>query len=206
MKFFGGSFMHRHPLVRVSAVPEIITARLHLRALVETDCPAIVRYLDDYEVARWLVRVPHPFTLSDAAAFVDQSRVTARAGTAATLGLVDLGGASDTVIGILALHSLDGKPEFGYWLGRPFWGRGLMGEAVEAMLDWAFQALPLDEVSAGAFAGNVASLAIQRRQGFVEIGRSRRLSLAEGHDCEHIDTLLTRQAHAERNSHGGRPG
>lgn len=196
MKFMSGVFGSRQ--ADLGGEPEIATARLLLRPLSAADGPAIARHLADIEVARWLVRVPHPFGEGDAAAFIAQSRLTQRAGTAVTLGLIRRGAADGMVIGVVALHSMDVRPEFGYWLGRPFWGKGLMGEAVEAVLAWAYERLPIDEVAAGAFVGNCASLAIQRRQGFEQVGSSRRLSIAEGVLRDHVDTRLTRARHARR--------
>ena len=73
-----------------------------------------------------------------------------------------------------------------------------MGKAVEGVLAWAYDTLPIDEVLAGAFAGNAASLAIQHRQGFVDVGRSRRLSMALDETLDHVDTRLTRLAHQNR--------
>lgn len=181
---------------RVPLAARIETARLELRPLEAGDAPSIAAHLDDLEVARWLVRVPHPFTLNDASAFITQCSVTASVGTAATFGVVLAG--DPRVHGIVALHSLDAQPEIGFWLGRPYWGQGLMGEAVEAVLGWAYSSLDVDTIAAGAFEGNAASLALQARQGFEVTGISRRPSLVAGRLLDHIDTALTRAGHAAR--------
>jgi RimJ/RimL family protein N-acetyltransferase len=188
-----GSWQARMPLA-----PRIETNRLVLRQLEPGDDQAIATYLDDLAVARWLVRVPHPFTVDDAADFIAQCGVTADLGTATTLGLVIRGDDRATVRGIVALHSLDTRPELGFWLGRPFWGHGMMSEAVDAALAWAYGNLDVDSIVAGAFEGNVASLTIQARQGFEVVGVSRRPSLVEDCLLNHVDTLLTRARHAGR--------
>ena len=196
MKLLSGVFGRHHPDRPLA--PCIETARLMLRPLEPDDRQLITTLLGDREVARWLVRVPHPYTLADADAFIDQSCLTARSGTAATLALTLQSDRLHRLVGVVALHSMDMRPEFGYWLGRPFWGNGLMSEAVEGVLAWAYDTLPIDEVLAGAFAGNAASLAIQHRQGFVDVGRSRRLSMALDETLDHVDTRLTRLAHQNR--------
>lgn len=196
MKLLSGAFGSWRPRAVLS--PRVETGRLILRPLEQADAEAIAIYLGDVEVARWLVRVPHPFTVDDAADFIGQCCATAALGTATTLGLVLRGDERSIVRGIVALHSLDTRPELGFWLGRPFWGNGLMSEAVDATLSWAYAELDVDTIAAGAFEGNVASLAIQVRQGFEVIGISRRPSLIEGRLLDHVDTRLTRARHAAR--------
>lgn len=196
MKLLSAAFGSWRP--RQALAPVIDTDRMVLRPLDPGDDSAIAGYLGDAEVARWLVRVPHPFTIEDAGDFVSQSRLTGDAGTAATLAMVLRGDGRARLRGVVALHSLDGRPEIGFWLGRPYWGHGLMGEAVDALLAWAFATLDIDTIIAGAFKGNKASLAIQARQGFEVTGFSRRLSLVEDRLLDHVDTSLTRARHAAR--------
>lgn len=196
MKLLSAAFSAWHS--RQPLAPVLETERLVLRPLKPGDEFALAGYLGDVEVARWLVRVPHPFTTEDATDFITQSGLTGEAGTAATLALVLKDDDKAMLRGIVALHSLDATPEVGFWLGRPYWGRGLMSEAAEALLAWAFDTLDLDFITAGAFKGNVASLAIQQRQGFEVVGHSRRLSLVGDCLLDHVDTCLTRARHAAR--------
>ena len=196
MKLLSGAFGSWRP--RAALSPCIETSRLVLRPLEPADAEAVATYLGDIEVARWLVRVPHPFTVEDAADFIGQCCATAGLGTATTLGIVVRGDDRAIVRGIVALHSLDTRPEIGFWLGRPFWRHGLMSEAVDATLAWAYANLDIDAISAGAFQGNIASLTIQARQGFEVVGLSRRPSLIEERLLDHIDTCLTRARHAAR--------
>ena len=196
MKLLSGAFASRRP--RTALFPSIETGRLVLRPLEPVDAEAVAVYLSDLEVARWLVRVPHPFTVENATDFISQCCATAGLGTATTLGLVLRGDDRAVVRGIVALHSLDTRPEIGFWLGRPFWGHGLMSEAVDATLAWAYANLDVDTIIAGAFEGNVASLTIQARQGFEVVGMSRRPSLIEDRLLDHVDTRLTRARHAVR--------
>ncbi|MCF3936016.1 GNAT family N-acetyltransferase [Acuticoccus sp. M5D2P5] len=48
------------------ATPVLKTERLLLSAPTPDDRAAIQRLADDYDVSRWLMRVPHPYTLDDA--------------------------------------------------------------------------------------------------------------------------------------------
>ncbi len=56
--------------------------------------------------------------------------------------------------------------ELGYWLGVPYWGRGIMPEAVEAMLRHAFEDLGAEKVWCGYYEGNVKSRRVQEKCGF----------------------------------------
>lgn len=47
--------------------------------------------------------------------------------------------------------------ELGYWIGRPFWGKGYMPEALNAVLAYAFDTLHMDAVWGGHYAENVQS-------------------------------------------------
>lgn len=61
----------------------------------------------------------------------------------------------------------DDECELGYWLGRPFWGRGYMPEAAEEMLRHAFGDIGMTRVWCGYFDGNVKSKRVQEKLGFV---------------------------------------
>jgi RimJ/RimL family protein N-acetyltransferase len=170
---------------------ELATERLALRPLTMGHAGALARHLGDIEVSRWLARVPHPYAPSDARAFVDHVRAAAAAGSAVTLSISPLDAKGD-LLGVVALHGLETAPELGYWLARPYWGQGIMTEAVWAMLAHVYETLRVDVIHSGAFKGNDASLAIQRRMGFATVGISRRPCLARGTVAEHVDTKLSR--------------
>lgn len=176
-----------HPDLRIG------TPRLLLRPVMAIDVPALATHLADLDVTRWLARVPHPYGLTDARAFVDHVGLAAVAGTAVTLAIQHAGkGGEASAIGVVAVHGLDGTPEFGYWLGKTWWGRGLMTEAAGAALAWIYANLTVDEIVSGAFEGNEASLRIQKRFGFRVVGRSRRECQALGRSLDHVDTRIRR--------------
>ena len=56
--------------------------------------------------------------------------------------------------------------ELGYWLGVPYWGRGIMPEAVEEMLRHAFEELGVKKVWCGYYDGNDKSRRVQEKCGF----------------------------------------
>ena len=171
----------------------VTTLRLTLRPPEMADAPRIARFLDNFAISGNLARVPYPYRLNDAKAWLRQGWAATPASESAFV--VDLRG--EGVIGVIGLHEGDdGVAELGYWLGEPFWNRGLMSEAAAGIVDWYFATAPADRLICGAFAFNKASLAIQRKLGFTEISTSQRLCLARREDLRHIDTELTRNAWA----------
>ena len=165
------------------------TARLLLRPPERGDAEPIARYLNDFGVAGNLARVPFPYHLSDARAWL-RTRVPGLP-VEETNFAIEVPG--EGYAGQVGFHRGPEGPVIGYWLGRPFWGRGIMTEAAAASIDWFFTASRAPVVYSGVFYFNAASLAIQTKLGFTETGRSTLLCLARGAEVEHIDTQLTRE-------------
>lgn len=62
------------------------------------------------------------------------------------------------------------EAELGYWIGRPYWGQGLMSEAVRALLAHGFDTLGLARIWCGYYAGNERSRRVQEKLGFRYVG------------------------------------
>lgn len=168
-------------------LPIVETERLILRAPRAQDAPYIAKYLNDFDVAGNLARVPFPYHLSDAHAWLRTRHSD-----------VDVDDANFTIevkgigyVGHIGFHPGPHGPVIGYWLGKPFWGQGIMTEAAAASLDWFFATSNAPVVYSGVFHFNLASLAIQQKLGFTQTGRSYLLCLAREAEVEHIDTQLT---------------
>lgn len=162
---------------------ELQSERLRLRSIRETDAPAIVEALSDYEVTRYLTVVPFPYAEADALAWVGMQQPAV---PGAAHFAIELPGAG--MIGAVGIAD-----ELGYWLNRRYHGRGIMTEASMAVLDWHFSVLPDDLVHSGAHVGNTASLGVQNKLGFVDTGTpSRRFVRSQNREIEHIETTLTR--------------
>jgi len=170
-------------------MPRLETKRLILRLPAPSDAEAVVRYLNNFAVAGNLARVPYPYDRGHAEAWLGQQRADRR--PEETQFGIELGGVG--YIGSVGFHPTDdGQPELGYWLGEPFWHRGLMTEAAGAALDWLFGASDAPLVRSGVFAFNKASLAVQKKLGFTVTGSSTRHCLARNEELRHIDTELSR--------------
>jgi len=125
-------------------LPKVLaeTERLVLRSLKESDLPRLAKLLDVWEVVRWLVVVPYPYTLHDARDFFAEINECHGEGKEQFFALSFKD--DDRLIGGVGLHPPraidhdDGDVEIGYWLGLDYWGRGLITEAAKRVRDIGF--------------------------------------------------------------------
>ena len=147
--------------------PAVATERLLLRGPVAADVAPIAELANDLGVAGMTTQLPYPYRQDDAEAFVGSvARMNPR--TEAVFGIEhrEFG-----LIGMLGFHEKEPRrPELGYWLGRPFWGRGYATEAVNAALRWAKGDWRKNVVWAGHFADNRASGQVLCKAGFLYTG------------------------------------
>lgn len=158
------------------------TRRLKLRAPQPQDCARLAVLADDLDVARMTLRMPHPYRLDDAQEFVARASAgDPRREQAFVIEHDDQG-----VVGAIGFfHDRDRAPEVGYWIGRPFWGRGLATEALTGGLDWARRRWKKRAVVAGHMADNPASGRVLDKAGFLYTGEVRRVhSRARGGEAD----------------------
>jgi RimJ/RimL family protein N-acetyltransferase len=154
-----------------SPAPEIRSQRLRLRRPETADAAAIARLASDYAVSSMTTRMPFPYGLDDASAFVGLARsLDVSEQVTFVLEHQDAG-----VIGCLGFHRAGAAPlEMGYWLGRPAWGEGLATEATSAALAWARDEWGRRMIIAGHFADNEASARVLIKAGFLYTGQVQR--------------------------------
>ena len=158
--------------------PVIETRRLKLRAPERRDVAVMARLANDFDVVRMTARMPWPYTARDAEAFVGrcEQRDWDEDATFA-IELEDEGFAG--VLGFFA--NADEELEVGYWLGRPFWGRGIATEALKGALVWASRDWGKRCVTAGHFEDNPASGVVLTKADFLYTGVVREMpSVARG--------------------------
>ena len=143
------------------------TERLVLRPYRADDVVAVHRACQDADIQRWL-RVPSPYTETDAAEFVTETSVSARAEGTGLLTAVEADG---EFVGSAGLHLTPGHlgPAVGYWLAPWGRGRGFAAEAAHALAEWAL-GLGAPRVHLMADVANTASQAVAVRAGFTREG------------------------------------
>ena len=166
----------------------IETRRLLLRRPELADAEGIAAGIGDFEVVRWLWRVPHPYSITDATSWLEKipaQPTVEQANFAITLKGVD------GYVGTMGIVE-----RLGFWLARPFWGRGIATEAARAIVDWYFASGGREPLRSGILSGNTASLRVQEKLGFVVTRSGTVPSLALARDVELIETELTRDRFA----------
>jgi RimJ/RimL family protein N-acetyltransferase len=153
-------------------------ASCQLRPLQPGDASSLARHADDREV--WVnLRdlFPHPYSLADAEAYI--AHVAAQQ-PVTSFGIVVDGDAIGGV-GLMLGHDIErGNAEIGYWIGREYWGRGIITQAIRGATGYAFTALGLHRVFAVPFVRNAASIRALEKVGYVREGAMRRSALKDG--------------------------
>jgi RimJ/RimL family protein N-acetyltransferase len=144
-----------------------------LRPWREDDADALVRRINDPDIAAFLDMLPHPYTHADARDWFGNSAEGWRCATSATFGIhvEDVEGAVGGV-GMRFLTDLDeGCAEIGYWVGADARGRGVATAATRLAARWAFENVPeLARLQLRAAVENVASNRVAEKAGFTREG------------------------------------
>jgi RimJ/RimL family protein N-acetyltransferase len=145
--------------------PEFLrTSRLILRKPTREDAHLLfTSYAQDSEVTRYLMWRPH-VAVADSEAIIEHFLQKWSEGSAFSWFLFT-GGDGD-LIGSIAARVKQEEIELGYVLARPFWGRGLMLEAIAAVVEWAFTRPDIGRVSAMCDVENHASARVLEKAGF----------------------------------------
>lgn len=163
-----------------------------LRPWQADDLPALLRHADDRQVARGLAeRFPSPYTRRDGEDFL-AGKVLDLSGP---LRAIVIDGQACGGIGIRPmLAERSHSASLGYWLGRGYWGRGVMCAVVSAYVPWVFESTGLLRLSAEVMDFNLASMRVLLGNGFQPEGVERHAVFKNGqfHDVHRFG--LTRPA------------
>jgi RimJ/RimL family protein N-acetyltransferase len=170
---------------------DLESPRLQLRRLASGDADAYLEIFSEPAVMRFWSREPIA-TLEEAHTLLARDLEWVAAGDALcwAIALPDTG----QLIGKISLYLFDRqsrRAEIGYVLGRAHWGRGLMTEALAAVLGYAFDELKLHRIEADVDPDHAASLALLAKFGFRREGvfRDRWFVHGEWHDSVMLGLL-----------------
>jgi RimJ/RimL family protein N-acetyltransferase len=157
---------------------EIALRTCRVRSFRGTDAPSIAAHADNRRV--WINlrdKFPHPYTLADARAYIRNARrLVPETHFAIAVDSAAVGG-----IGFMLHDDVERvSAEIGYWLGEPFWGRGITTEALVAVTAYAVRAHHLTRVYAVPFEWNAASIRVLEKAGYACEGRMRRSAIKDG--------------------------
>jgi [ribosomal protein S5]-alanine N-acetyltransferase len=149
-----------------------------VRPWLEADVGSLTLHANNHAIWRNLRDgFPHPYQEANARAYIRQVREQQPETTFA----IDVDGAAVGSIGLMIGNDVERvSAELGYWLGEPFWGRGIVTECVRAVSAYAIAKLGLTRVFALPFAGNGASCRVLEKAGFTLEARLRKSAIKEG--------------------------
>jgi RimJ/RimL family protein N-acetyltransferase len=171
------------------------TERLLLRPGWAEDAPALAAAIADKMIVRNLATAPWPYRLRDAEAFLAQPRDP----VLPSFLIFERTDGAPRLVGSCGLgRRPSGAVELGYWIARPFWGRGYATEASRALVDIA-RALRLVSLEGSHFLDNPASARVLEKLGFEPIGiTAPRMSCARGAEAQARLLRLALAAEVER--------
>jgi len=160
----------RAQIPELGELPLVIeTPRIKLRPQLDSDADALFPYVADPAVTTYVSWAPHQ-QIEETRAWIAKVRDLVAQGTD-IVWTVEHEGAP---VGCIGIHGITwavravryDRGELGYWLARPFWGKGLMTEAATAATRWAFETLGLHKVVVSCFEPNVGSRRVIEKVGF----------------------------------------
>lgn len=157
---------------------ELVGQRATLRPWGASDAPSLVKYANNPNVARQLRdRFPHPYTAADARQFI-QTIAPVRP----TMSFaIDVAGEAVGGAGFAPGADVERfSAEVGYWLGEPFWGRGITCEAVRLLSAYAFDTCNMLRLFALPFADNAQSIRVLEKAGYAREAILRASSVKHG--------------------------
>lgn len=159
-----------------------INEELHLTVIDYSDAKRLAELLNDKDIYAVTASIPYPYTLADANAFIasviefEKSNRMQKDWVIRNCTGQLIGG-----IGLLLNYGPDAhKSEIGYWLGKPYWGRGIMTQVVQIFSDRILSSGRLVRVEALVYEENSASSRVLEKAGFEREGFHRKAIVKDG--------------------------
>lgn len=155
------------------------------------DLESLVTHANNWNVAKNLTdKFPHPYTESHGKAFIE----FAMKGKPTHIFAIDVDGKAVGGIGIHPQEDIHRKnAELGYWLGEPYWGRGIISKAIKEIVAYAFSTYDIDRVFARPFGTNTGSQKVLEKNGFILEGKFDKTLIKNGEKLDELVYALRRE-------------
>ena len=132
------------------------------------DKASLLKHLGAKEISDATLNIPYPYTEADAERWVNRRIEVSRSQPKEVTFAIRRDGGE--LVGAIGSGSFEvgtsHRAGIGYWLARPYWGRGVMTDAVRAYVRYAFQELGLVRLTAHVYTFNVGSARVLEKNGF----------------------------------------
>ena len=157
-------FAERYTALIKTSIKPMISGQIALRKLIPSDKVRLADLANNKKI--WdNVRdyFPHPYTVEDADKFIE---ITEKEAPQTTFAITF----NDEFVGITGLilrtdvHRK--SAEIGYWIGEPYWNKGITSQAIKLLINYGFNNLDLIRIDTGVFESNKASCRVLEKSGF----------------------------------------
>lgn len=183
-------------------LPVLRGHRLVLREVRLTDVGSLMEELSDPNVTRYIT--PPPRTRDGFERFVRWAQAERRAGR--FLCFAVLPRATGRAVGVIQVWAIEpgfDVAEWGFVLGRGWWGTGVFQEAAQLVLQFVFETLGTSRLEARSAVANGRGNQALRKLGAVEEGLLRRCFVLQGKRCDHVMWSLLADEWRRRTASGG---
>ena len=150
--------------------PRLETDCLILSELQTTDIDRIIMYASNRRVSEYTINIPFPYSEKDALYWVNSAYQGFNSRTQFIFA-IRLKEQGDFIGGIgVTLTPQNLRAEIGYWLAEPFWNKGIMTEATKAVIEFAFNTLGVNKLTASHLQINSASGQVMMKCGMYKEG------------------------------------
>jgi [ribosomal protein S5]-alanine N-acetyltransferase len=156
-----------------------------LRPWTIDDLPSLVKHANNAKIAKNMTDgFPHPYSEENGKNFI----AFATKDDPIHIFAIDINGEAVGGIGIHPQSDIHRKnAELGYWLAEPFWGKGIIPQAIAQIIDFAFQTYDITRIYARPYGSNQASQRVLEKTGFKLEARLEKTIFKNG---EFLDELI----------------
>jgi [ribosomal protein S5]-alanine N-acetyltransferase len=159
-------------------LPEIKLSKSKLRKWQMNDLPSLMKYADNANIAKFLRDIfPHPYT-KESGEFFLKNVANAEPNIIFAIEM------NNEAVGSIGAHPLNDVnrlcADFGYWLSEEHWNKGIITEAIPAVVDFVFKNTNTIRLQAGVFETNAASKRVLEKCGFTLESRMRKAVIKNG--------------------------
>lgn len=171
--------------------------KIYLRPWKETDAPILYEYAKNPKIGLQAGWPPHN-SIEESQWIIRELLTTWGFYAIVQKETNEIIGSINLLIGEASNFSIEkNEGELGFWIGEPFWGRGLAKEAIEIMLAYSFMELGLSKIWCGYFSDNRRSMHLQESCGFVYSYTIEQVHTLLGEDKKEIVMCMTREQYEE---------
>lgn len=155
-------------------IKEIKSKKFTLRPFRMSDAESVAKHANDKAISRNLSSFPDPYTEKDARFWLGKKIKLQRQKNPQDIVFgIEI---NHQIVGSIGLHDIKHrhKAELGFWLGREFWGGGIMTDAVKKVANFGFKDLKLRRIHAGVLLFNKGSVRVLEKNGFKLEGVSKK--------------------------------